>query len=990
MNSRYNRIAWALVCAFGFAGEAAANPLSPDQFSVSTLEALKSFAHDALLLAFRPNVPVTQRAKILNQYGLEPDPNCRNPHFVRALLNPIDLARGVTVTDKINLMQRNPAFRYVEPDFALFPDQVATDPNFGSQWGLHNTGQSGGTVDADMDGPEGWPAISDSATPVVIAVLDNGTDINHQDLAANVWTNPGEIAGDSIDNDGNGFVDDDKGWDFSNNDRDVLPTASNTHGTHCSGIVAMVRNNGVGGAGTAKRVRLMPLQIAGGSVSFYSALANAVDYASLNGAKVISVSYTIDSYSTTFSDAVGRAAARDVVYVNSAGNNSENVDNLRGRLRDTWNNVIFVASTTRNDQFSSFTNFGWKVDIAAPGTDIYATYPSNTYATISGTSMAAPNAAAVIGQIRQLFPALTARQAIDKAMYSAQRLPAFGEAINGGRAHMPDAFEADSTAPSTPASFQVARRSNSAIEVQFQASGDDGTTGGATSYDFRSSTSPINAGNFASAEKMFAQIGGQAFGTSITDQITGLVPGRSYYIAVRAIDNAGNVSSPATVGPISMPAATWIDDVEGVTNWSGWTQTTSKSYSGTKSWTDSPSGNYGASANTTMTQVGTVVLPANPILRFKAVLDLEFYFDELLTEISLDNGATWTQVGRFTGWVPNWQTYNCSLLPWAGQTAKFRFRITSDTSNNFDGAYIDDIFIVSGATSFFDNVEGANTFAPTGGAWATTTTQFFSSTRSWTDSPSGNSTANSDTWLGNNSTLPNPNLGDPELGFMMRSAYRTTDRFTAGVSMNNGASYAMTDRWVKSNTNWSSYSARLPDSTALRVGFHLDTTTGTTQDGVYLDNISVYGEPFINTIGGSVTRRYYNGNPALRPITMEIIGGGPSFLLTLASAPTSPFSLNTTYSSSPVTLKFSGPGFITRKLTNVALSWNTVVNVTLPNGDADASGEVDAADIDFIIAKFGFVVGNPNYSVTADCDGSSEIDAADIDIAVAEFGQVND
>lgn len=992
MNHAVSRWFWSLGCILTFAGPAHASPFDPGNSSLPTLQVLKMFAPDAVLLAFNESVPIKNRRFLLGRYGLSSDPNCQNPHFVRALISPFDLSRGVTVTQVIQRMQRDPAFRYVEPDFALVPDQAATDPNFGSQWALNNTGQSGGTVDADVDAPEGWATIPNGTTPVVVAVLDNGTDINHPDLAANVWVNPGEVPGDGIDNDSNGFIDDDRGWDFSNNDRDVLPSSGNTHGTHTSGIVAMVRDNGIGGAGGAKFVRLMPLQIAGGSVSFYSALANAIDYASLNGAKVISVSYTIDSYSTTFSDAVGRAATRDVVYANSAGNNSERVDNLRGTLRKAWNNVIFVASTTRQDVFSSFTNFGRTVDIAAPGSDIYATYPNNSYASISGTSMATPLVAAIIGQIRQAFPSMTARQAIDRVMYSADRLVALGEAVNGGRANLQKALDIDTVAPNSPTGLQATRRSSSAIEIQFSASGDDSATGAATSYEIRTSNNPINAGNINSAELSYSQFGGITSGSTITKQVTGLVPGRSYYVAVRAIDNAGNYSNLSAIGPIPLPASTWQDDTEGAAQWTGWSQTTAKAYSGTDSWTDSPSGNYANSVNTALTQVGQVTLPSNPILRFKGVLALEFYYDELIVEISLNNGSTWTQVGRFTGQDPLWQTYSCSLLPWGGQNAKLRFRLTSDSSNVYDGVYLDDISIISGTTAFFDNVEGANNFA--GGSWAPTTTQFFSSAKSWTDSPSGNSAANSDIWFGNVATLPTPNIGDPELGWMMRSAYRTSDRFTAGFSLNNGLSYVMTDRWVLSNANWSSYSAHLPDATPLRIGYHLDTATGSTLDGVYLDDIAVYGEPFISTVSGNLTRRFYAGPPSLRPIQMEVrstVGNNllGTFPLGLTSAPVAAFSVNVGITGS-VNLVFTGPGFITRKLNGVNLSWSTAVNVSLPNGDANQSGEVDAADIDDVIARFGMLTGGPNYSITADCDGSGEIDAADIDIVIAEFGSVND
>lgn len=977
-----------------------ASPIDPfENFVLRPDETSKLFANDAVLLSFRAGLTTSQKVAALNRYGLISDPECQSPYFVRALISPLERAKGVGAIAKINQMARDASFRYVEPDFVLIPDQVATDPSFSSQYALNNTGQTGGTADADIDAVEGWPLVSGALPPVVVAVLDNGTDINHQDLAANIWTNPGEIAGDSIDNDGNGFVDDIKGWDFSNNDASVLPASGDTHGTHTSGIVGMVRDNGFGGAGVAKNVRVMALQIAGGSTSFYSALANAIDYASLNGAKVISVSYTIDSYSQAFSDAVGRAATRDVVYVNSAGNAALNVDSLRCVLRNTWNNVIFVASSTSSDKLSSFTNYGRFVDIAAPGSSIYATYPNNTYATISGTSMAAPCAAAIIGQIRQVYPSLTAAQSIARARYSADRIPAFGGTINGGRANLAAALENDVVSPNAPGALTVLRRSNSAIEIRFNASGDDGSTGRAVSYDIRTSLSPINAGNFDNAESIYNTLGGTTSGTPITTQVTGLVPGRTYYLAVRAIDNVGNVSTPSTVGPVRMIAPTWIDDVEGSALWTGaggWATTTTKSWSGAKSWTDSPAGSYSASANTSLTMNSNVLLPSEPVFRFRGVLALEWAYDLLLVELSTDNGATWRQVGSFCGLAADWRTYTCSLGAWAGQSVRLRLRITTDSSVQYDGVYIDDLSIVQGSQVSLDNVEGADTVTkfPSGSLWAKTTTTSFSPSTSWADSPAGVSAASSEIWLRSNANIVAPNVGDPEFGFMMRSAYRLSDTMNAVFSVDNGSSWVQTTSWPTSNNNWSAYTAALPNSQDFRFGIRYATASGTTLDGLFIDDLRLFGEPFWNSMSGNVTRSGFVGTPSVRPVTLEVRSTSNvllgSYLLPATSVPLSSYVLDVLHTGT-VNLLFKSPGFITRKLNGVALNWNSVLpSVILPNGDVDGSGEVDAVDIDEVISRFGAVIGNANYSVTADVDGSGEIDAVDIDLVIANFGAVND
>ncbi|MBM4086419.1 MAG: peptidase S8, partial [Planctomycetes bacterium] len=174
----------------------------------------------------------------------------------------------------------NPLVAYFEPNASVtLQDTFPNDPYFSDLWGMHNTGQTGGTPDADIDAPAAWDITTGSAS-IVVGVIDTGVDYTHPDLAANIWTNPGEVPGDGIDNDGNGFVDDVHGYDFVNNDGD--PMDDNAHGTHVSGTIAGVGNNAVGVAGVNWTSSIMGLKFldAGGS-GWTSDAVLALNYATM-------------------------------------------------------------------------------------------------------------------------------------------------------------------------------------------------------------------------------------------------------------------------------------------------------------------------------------------------------------------------------------------------------------------------------------------------------------------------------------------------------------------------------------------------------------------------------------------------------------------------------------------------------------------------------------------------------------------------------------
>jgi subtilisin family serine protease len=286
-----------------------------------------------------------------------------------------------TVDEAIDALESSPDVVFAEPNYYLSASAIPSDPRFAQEWGLNNTGQSisgtSGTADADIDAPEGWEFTTGSSD-VVVAIVDTGVAYNHPDLASNIWSNPGETGGtkatNGVDDDGNGKVDDWRGWDFI--DRDNTPRDLYGHGTHVAGIVGATGNDAYGVAGVAWDVSLMPLRVldADGSGTTTD-VADAVTYASAKGADVINLSLGGPEFSQYLLNAI--AAATNTLIVVAAGNESANNEvtssypcNYPGA------NIVCVAATDYNDNLAGYSNYGVvSVDLAAPGSRILSTVP---------------------------------------------------------------------------------------------------------------------------------------------------------------------------------------------------------------------------------------------------------------------------------------------------------------------------------------------------------------------------------------------------------------------------------------------------------------------------------------------------------------------------------------------------------------------------------------------------------------------------------------
>jgi subtilisin family serine protease len=379
-------------------------------------------------------------------------------------IDVVQLPAGASEAVAIQRYERSPLVRSAEPDRIASLLALPNDTHFDQQWALNNTGQSHietnqglgtgktrrGADDADVDAPEAWGAQS-VHTPTVVAVLDTGVDINQPDLANRLWDNPGEIPGNKVDDDANGFVDDVHGWDFADHDKNPSPSGGleNSHGTHVAGIVAAQQDNSTGISGVCPDCRMMALRMGSASSLSLGREIAAIHYAANNGADVINLSIGSPVWSKAERTAIQQAGHKGVLVVAAAGNAGEDNDiaYYPDPKHQAWapsypasyslSNILSVAATNDHDQYAyfsqcrgilpiwkcGFSSFGHdSVDVAAPGVDILSTVKVGVgktyhdYEFFDGTSMASPLAAGIAGLVLAEHPTDTPVQAKNAVM----------------------------------------------------------------------------------------------------------------------------------------------------------------------------------------------------------------------------------------------------------------------------------------------------------------------------------------------------------------------------------------------------------------------------------------------------------------------------------------------------------------------------------------------------------------------------------------------
>lgn len=365
----------------------------------------------------------------------------------------IDVGGTVSVEEAIDELQNSSYVAYAEPNYIIslsLPDVpqppgeepvgmesvsgAPNDPRFSEQWALQNTGQTGGTPGADINAISAW-SMNKGSGSIVVAVIDTGVDYTHPDLAQNIWTNPGEIPNNGIDDDGNGYIDDVHGYDFINNDND--PMDDNGHGTHCAGVIGAVGNNGIGTSGVSQSVKIMPLKFLRKDGNGDTAASlNAVAYARKMGANVISCSWGGTARSQALADAI---AATNKLFVCAAGNSGTSNDLIQHYPSGfDSSQIISVAASDASDGIPSYSNYGpSSVDVAAPGDWILSTYPTSLgyqYIKMKGTSMATPHVAGLAALLLSVNPSLSPDQLKQLIINNVDKVSAFsGKIVSGGR-----------------------------------------------------------------------------------------------------------------------------------------------------------------------------------------------------------------------------------------------------------------------------------------------------------------------------------------------------------------------------------------------------------------------------------------------------------------------------------------------------------------------------------------------------------------------------
>lgn len=364
-----------------------------------------------LIVRYRPGVDAAERRSLRDAERL--DLAAELPLIDAEVVAP----QGRQALDAVPGLARRGEVLSVEPEYrrTAFGGPIG-EPDFGQLWGLNNAGFSqGGLAGApnfDMNVPEAWDVTTGSPTQIV-AVIDDGVDFSHPDLAGSQWVNPGEVAGDGLDNDGNGLKDDVNGWDFCHEDASVHDVGDDRHGTHVAGTIA-ARGNGIGIAGVAPSVKIMAIKFLSSNDTGCGTDAQAIEaiaYAAAQGARIINASWGGYGVSSALGAAI--AAVPSVLVVAAAGN--DNIDNDSSPVYPAsydLPNVLSVANAHYVGFLSGTTNYGVStVDVAAPGTAIWSSIPAPAggvpgWMFMSGTSMAAANASGVAALATSAKPSL--------------------------------------------------------------------------------------------------------------------------------------------------------------------------------------------------------------------------------------------------------------------------------------------------------------------------------------------------------------------------------------------------------------------------------------------------------------------------------------------------------------------------------------------------------------------------------------------------------
>ena len=625
----------------------------------------------------------------------------------------------------------DPEIAWAAPNVGYLGDPrelTPNDPQYGSQY--HHT---------LMQNDVAWDVTLGDAS-IIIGVTDDGLDTDHEDLNPNVWTNSGEIAGDSIDNDGNGYIDDVNGWDFVTDNNDPNPNnTTNDHGTHVAGIAAAKTDNGTGVAGTAGDATIMPLQFfISGQPWTAENILEAFTYGVDNGAQIITTSYNINGWVGDPLVTAGFDYMYDsgVLHFNSAGNGAE-----LNPARQAFHQSFLVVNTDVNDEKSSSSNYGTGVDISAPGSSILSTELNDTYGLKSGTSMSAPNAAGVAALLWAANPTWTREQVAAQLLATCDNIDAQNPGLEGllgsGRVNAGNALTTTLSPPTLtsvtglPEEGGLVLGELGRVAMRFDQILDPASVNGGTAFRL----------DYAGADGTFGTGDDSQVALEVEDYLIGA--NEIAWTPVAPIPAAGTYrfTADATVlaNPFGAPldgngdgaggdsfvrnfeaCATLVlleDNAESGVDWfvfnenltaGAWTQQPEVPNGGGVR--NDPPTDFDGSGRCFLTEngPGNTDVDGGPTRLISRRFDVSAQPEALLSyarwivssgsevlevDVSSDDGATWTQVEVVPS-TPGWQVHSFRVADFVAPTAVTRLRFSVQDSGNITEAAIDQLRII--------------------------------------------------------------------------------------------------------------------------------------------------------------------------------------------------------------------------------------------------------------------------------------------------------
>jgi subtilisin family serine protease len=435
MNHHIRRAALsaAVVASLGLSSVALAGG-RPDA-AIAGLQAGRAHETGELIIKFRDGASAADKETVRRAIGAQKVDVVRQGRAGKGEMSLMRMPMIADMASTIRVLSMNPAVEYAEPNWIYNHTAVSNDTLYtnGSLWGMYGDASSPANQYGSQ-AAEAWAAGHTDCSGVLIGVIDEGIYFNHTDLAANIWTNPYDPV-DGVDNDGNGYVDDVRGWDFDGNSNNINSGGANDdHGTHVSGTIAGVGGNGQGVAGVCwSGVKLISGRFLGRRGGTTANAIKAVDYftdlKTRHGLNIVATnnSWGGGGFSQALQDAIGRADAAGILFVAAAGNSGANNDTTASYPSNYPNaNIIAVAALASNGTLASYSQYGAAtVDICAPGSAVNSTVPKSSkgvltsaYASYSGTSMATPHVTGGVALYASSHPGASAAN-IKSAIFGA-------------------------------------------------------------------------------------------------------------------------------------------------------------------------------------------------------------------------------------------------------------------------------------------------------------------------------------------------------------------------------------------------------------------------------------------------------------------------------------------------------------------------------------------------------------------------------------------